>query len=263
MLDCLIDHWSTGAVPVNKPKTTVIAIITWWPQVLHTAFSYSMCSRRRIVGCHRQSASLWLGRQVSLIITRAVRRLAIQNDRWRHGLLQLRLDVMYLDIYLFFVYALTSRQQLCGHTGVNSQSGSVLRLLAATVWLTSDTVSRTWYQNWPMSCGCLGCFGLFFVVLTVLYEWCQVVICLRIMPTDSDSSSYKIIIIVTRGRSNLTERPHRRVHKSCFTTRKTFNINSVKFTRLAHHYSLPVWRHRYLFKYLSCTVCLFKCRVGR
>jgi len=111
--------------------------------------------------------------------------------------------------------------------------------------------------------GCLGCFGLFFVVLTVLYEWCQVVICLRIMPTDSNSSSYKIIIIVTRGRSNLTERPHRRVHKSCFTTRKTFNINSVKFTRLAHHYSLPVWRHRYLFKYLSCTVRLFKCRVGR
>ena len=167
MLDCLIDHWSTGAVPVNKPKTTVIVIITWWPQVLHTAFSYSMCSRRRIVGCHRQSASLWLVRQVSLIITRAVRRLAIQNDRWRHGLLQLRLDVMYLDIYLFFVYALTSRQQLCRHTGVNSQSGSVLRLLAATVWLTSDTVSRTWYQNWPMS----WLFGLFRAVFLSFWQY--------------------------------------------------------------------------------------------
>ena len=42
-----------------------------------------------------------------LIITRAVRYLATEtfgNDWWQHDLLQLRLDVVYLDIYLFYTY---------------------------------------------------------------------------------------------------------------------------------------------------------------
>ena len=49
-----------------------------------------------------------LGRN-KLIITRAVRHLAITtfgNDRWQHDLWQFRLDVAYLDIYLFYVYGL-------------------------------------------------------------------------------------------------------------------------------------------------------------
>ena len=44
----------TGALPVNKPET----IIARWPQVLHTAFSYSTYSRRRVAGYRRRSASL-------------------------------------------------------------------------------------------------------------------------------------------------------------------------------------------------------------
>ena len=47
--------------------------------------------------------------QVRLIITRAVRHLVIAtvgNDGWRHYLVQLRLDIVYLDIYLFYVYIL-------------------------------------------------------------------------------------------------------------------------------------------------------------
>ena len=52
----------------------------------------------------------WLGRN-KLIITWAVRHLAIAtfgNDRWRHDLLQLQLDVVYLDIYLFFLSVCTA-----------------------------------------------------------------------------------------------------------------------------------------------------------
>ena len=48
----------TGALPVNKPETTAMVIIARWLQVLHTAFSYSTYSRRRVAGCRRRSASL-------------------------------------------------------------------------------------------------------------------------------------------------------------------------------------------------------------
>ena len=47
----------------------------------------------------------WL-RMNRLIITRAVRHLAtaaVGNAWWQYDLLQLRLDVVYLDIYLFYV----------------------------------------------------------------------------------------------------------------------------------------------------------------
>ena len=56
---------------------------------------------------HGEAALLWLVRQERLITTQAVRHLAIAtfgNNRWRQNLLLLRLDSVYLDIYLFYVY---------------------------------------------------------------------------------------------------------------------------------------------------------------
>jgi len=38
------------ALPVNKPETTAVVIIARWPQVSHTAFSYSTYSRRHAIG---------------------------------------------------------------------------------------------------------------------------------------------------------------------------------------------------------------------
>ena len=49
----------------------------------------------------------WLGRN-RLTIMRTVCHLAIGNDRWQQNLLQLRLDVVYLDIYLFYIYGVNS-----------------------------------------------------------------------------------------------------------------------------------------------------------
>ena len=89
-----------------------VVIIARWPHVSHTAFSYSTYSRRHVIGYRRRPASLWLVRQVKLIVTRAVGHLAVstfQNDRWRHDLLPLRLDVVSLDICLLYVY-------VCGRT---------------------------------------------------------------------------------------------------------------------------------------------------
>ena len=62
---------------VNKPKTTDTVIIARWPHVLHTTFSYSMYSRRHVIGYRRRSSSLLLFRHVRLIITQAIRHLAI------------------------------------------------------------------------------------------------------------------------------------------------------------------------------------------
>jgi len=39
---------------------------------------------------------------------RTVCHLAIGNDRWQQNLLQLRLAVVYLDIYLFYIYGVNS-----------------------------------------------------------------------------------------------------------------------------------------------------------
>jgi len=36
------------------------------------------------------------------------------NDRWRHDLLQLRLDVVYLDSYLFYVYVYDTTNKAIG-----------------------------------------------------------------------------------------------------------------------------------------------------
>jgi len=68
---------TTGALPVNKPGTTAMVTIARWPQVSHNASSYTPYSRRHVIGYRRRPASLWLVRQVRLIITRAVRHLAI------------------------------------------------------------------------------------------------------------------------------------------------------------------------------------------
>ena len=59
----------TAALPVNKPKTIAVVILARWPQVSHSAFSYSTYSRRHVIGYRRRSASLWLVRQVRLITT--------------------------------------------------------------------------------------------------------------------------------------------------------------------------------------------------
>jgi len=40
----------TTELPANKPETTAVAIIARWPQVSHTAFSYSTYSRRHVIG---------------------------------------------------------------------------------------------------------------------------------------------------------------------------------------------------------------------
>ena len=50
------------AITRNKPETTTMVIITRWPQVLHTTFSYSTYSRRHVIGCCQRSASLCLVR---------------------------------------------------------------------------------------------------------------------------------------------------------------------------------------------------------
>ena len=102
-----ITQW---ALPTNKPETTSMVITARWPQVSHTALSYSCTySRRHVIGYGRRSTSLWLVKEWTLIITRADHHLAIatfQHDRWRHYQLQVRLDVVCPDIYigLFFDY---------------------------------------------------------------------------------------------------------------------------------------------------------------
>ena len=70
-------HTFTAALLVNKPKTTATVIIARWPQVSHTSFSCSTYSRWHISGDCRWSASLWLVRLVTLIITRPLCHLAI------------------------------------------------------------------------------------------------------------------------------------------------------------------------------------------
>ena len=47
---------TTGALRVNKCESAATAIIARWPQVSHTAFSYSTYSRRWVFRCD------WLGR---------------------------------------------------------------------------------------------------------------------------------------------------------------------------------------------------------
>ena len=44
----------------KQTRTTAMVITARWPQVSHTAFSYSTYSRRRVIGCCRRSALLWL-----------------------------------------------------------------------------------------------------------------------------------------------------------------------------------------------------------
>ena len=61
----------------HKPETTSVVIVARWLQVSHTAFSYSTYVRWHVIGCRQWSALLWLVRQVRLIITWAVRHLAI------------------------------------------------------------------------------------------------------------------------------------------------------------------------------------------
>jgi len=94
---------STGALAINKPKTTAMVIIARWLQVSHTAFSYSMYSRWHVIGYCRWPASLLL---VMLITTWAVHHLAIAplgmiaGDNFQAVDLQAR----YRDLYLFYVY---------------------------------------------------------------------------------------------------------------------------------------------------------------
>jgi len=48
---------TTGALPAKKGETTAVVIIAKWPQVSHTAFSYSTYSRRYVIGRRRRFAS--------------------------------------------------------------------------------------------------------------------------------------------------------------------------------------------------------------
>jgi len=72
---------TTGALPAKKGETTAMVIIAKWPQVSHTAFSYSTYSRRHVIGRRRRFASPRLVGQIRLIITRAVRHLATTTLR--------------------------------------------------------------------------------------------------------------------------------------------------------------------------------------
>jgi len=71
-----IDKAMTSLKVKPLPETTASVIVTRWPRVSHTPFSYSTYSRRHVIGYRRRSASLCLVRQAGLIIIRAVRHLA-------------------------------------------------------------------------------------------------------------------------------------------------------------------------------------------
>ena len=96
---------TTGALPVNKRETTAMVIITRSPQVSHTAFSYSMCSRWT---CHWLSPTICftvIGWQVRLIIGQsAILRLRLWEWSVAKPSELFDRQVRYLDIYLFYVH---------------------------------------------------------------------------------------------------------------------------------------------------------------
>ena len=81
------------------------------------------------------------------------------NDRWRHDLLQLRLDVVYLDSYLFYVYVYDTKTRqtvlLCGVSAPSRAVAPPLRNQSpnrAPVSRQEPTVTLTYVNRYHAGC---------------------------------------------------------------------------------------------------------------
>ena len=104
---------TTGALPVNKPETTAVMIIARWPQVSHTAFSYSTYSRWHVIGYRWSSASLWLVK----VYNNLVSRLSCDCDIWVIDGEAFRAVWLVSNVsrYLFYLYPWWADRRHLGH----------------------------------------------------------------------------------------------------------------------------------------------------
>ena len=122
--------------------------------------SYSMYSRRHIIGCRRRSALLWLVMRVRLIITRQSAILRFRLWEWSVATPSELFDWQErcLDIYLFYICSLQCYDAIgwvAGRVSVSLPVASSKSRLVLPFWYGSPGLFRTNSVKCVCACACV------------------------------------------------------------------------------------------------------------